>query len=324
MRTLLLAIVVGAAFLASFIAVGDDPPREQETTATPPAAPSPTLPALNDDQPREYPGLHNVVAYAEGFVSGSAPEGDAGFDTLRALGIRTIISVDGAEPEVDKATSRGMRYVHLPIGYDGFDDARKAELVRAVRDLPRPIYIHCHHGKHRSAGAAGTIAVSLGWLTNDAAVARMKVSGTAPNYTGLYSCTQKAAVLEAATIDAASAEFPAVTKPKSMVKAMVEIEEVVDHLKLIEKAGWKAPGDHPDLVPAAEAGRLADLLRNLDGDAGTKKRPPEFATLLAEKAKVAQALEDLLVAPQTDAAKATEQFKLVNASCKECHRSYRD
>jgi protein tyrosine phosphatase (PTP) superfamily phosphohydrolase (DUF442 family)/cytochrome c556 len=319
-----------AAAIVGLATVHADPPAASKTPTTESQkADGPlTLPAIDDEKPKDYPGLHNVVAYGEDFVSGSVPEGDEGFESLKALGIVTIISVDGAEPDVAKAKALGMRYVHLPIGYNGFDDTRKAELVRAVRDLPKPIYLHCHHGKHRSAGAAGTVAVSLGWLPNEVAVARMKVSGTAPNYTGLYSCTQKASLMQAAAIDAASNAFPEVARTNGMVKSMVEIDEVVEHLKLIEKAGWKAPADHPDLVPAAEAGRLADLLRNLGSDPDTKAKPADFATLLAKNAAEAQSLEDLLVAASPtaplDVAKATAAFKTVNASCKECHKAHRD
>src|SRR5262252_5118249 len=77
------------------------PPQAAPGTAQPaqaaPANPAPILPPpLDADQPSEYPGLHNVVAYALNFYSGSAPEEDVGFDSLKALGIKTIISVDGA------------------------------------------------------------------------------------------------------------------------------------------------------------------------------------------------------------------------------------
>jgi TonB family protein len=34
-------------------------------------------------------------------------------------------------------------------------------IVRAVRDLPGPIYVHCHHGKHRSAAEGANTDVSL-------------------------------------------------------------------------------------------------------------------------------------------------------------------
>jgi hypothetical protein len=176
---------------------------------------------------------------------------------------------------------------------------RKAELVRAVRDLPKPIYIHCHHGKHRSAGAAGTIGVSLGWMSNATAAERMKVSQTAESYTGLWACTAKAAPMMAAAIDAARADFPEITKPDSMVAAMVVIDEAFDRLKLVEKNGWKVPADHPDLAPAADAGKLADLLRLLVDDASLKSLDDagskDFAALLVDGAAKSSALEEALV-----------------------------
>lgn len=285
------------------------------------------LPTMNEAKPVDFDGLHNVVAYHEGFLSGGAPEGDAGFDTLAAMGVRTIISVDGAVPEVDAAKARGLRYIHLPIGYNGFDDERKMELVRAARDAlaEGPVYIHCHHGKHRSAGAAGTVAVSLGWLTSDEGIARMKVSGTAPNYTGLYECTAESSLVDPSVIDAVPADFPEVSQPATFVKAMVELDHVNDHLKAIEKAGWKTPADHPDLVPVAEAGRLVDLFRLIEAAQETKANPAEFAELIVRDRDRAQMIEDLLAGDEAlDPAKLSAQFKAIQASCKECHAKYRD
>jgi protein tyrosine phosphatase (PTP) superfamily phosphohydrolase (DUF442 family) len=294
-------------------------------------------PSMSDGVAKDLEGLHNVVAYHEGFWSGGVPEGKAGFEQLRSMGVKTIISVDGAVPDLELAKSMGMRYVHLPIGYDGFDDARKAELVRAVRDLPKPIYLHCHHGKHRSAGAAAAVAVSLGWMTNEQAAARMKVSGTAAGYKGLWSCTAKAAPMAAAVIDAASASFPEVTRPESFVASMVAIDEAFDRLKLAEKAGWKAPADHPDLAPVADAGKLADLFRLID-EASLRKCSPEGAdelkSWMARSATAAAQLEAALeragkTAPEgpeaaSQRAAATALMAGLAADCKACHAKYRD
>jgi protein tyrosine phosphatase (PTP) superfamily phosphohydrolase (DUF442 family) len=298
---------------------------------------APPPPSMSDDAAKDLEGLHNVVAYHEGFWSGGVPEGKAGFEQLRSMGVKTIISVDGAVPDLELAKSMGMRYVHLPIGYDGFDDARKAELVRAVRDLPKPIYLHCHHGKHRSAGAAAAVAVSLGWMTNEQAAARMKVSGTAAGYKGLWSCTAKAAPMAAAVIDAASASFPEVTRPESFVASMVAIDEAFDRLKLAEKAGWKAPADHPDLAPIADAGKLADLFRLID-EASLRKCSPEGAdelkSWMARSATAAAQLEAALeragkTAPEgpdaaSQRAAATALMAGLAADCKACHAKYRD
>ena len=285
-----------------------------------------------EDEPRDFAGLHNVVSYQgagdKPFYSGSVPEGDAGFDALAKLGIRTIVSVDGALPDLERAKARGMRYVHLPIGYDGFDDARKAELVRAVRDLPKPLYLHCHHGKHRSAGAAATVAVSLGWMTNAEAAARMKVSGTAEGYKGLWACAAKAAPMMAAAIDAARADFPEVTRPGSLVSAMLAADDALERIRLVERNGWQVPAAHPDLAPAADAGKIADLFRVLGSDvhveALCEADRADFRALLEANAKQAVALEELLAAKSIDAAKLGAAMKDLAAGCKACHVKHRD
>jgi len=282
-----------------------------------------TLPSVPATNPSDFPGLHNVVAFADGLYSGSVPEGEAGFDSLMSLGIRTIITVDGAQPDVDKAAVRGMRYVHLPIGYNGMDKTRTLEIARAIKELPHPIYLHCHHGKHRSAGALGAAAVTLGLLTTPQATAKMKISGTAPNYTGLYQCVNVAALANADELAAASNEFPQRSMTSGMVDTMVEIDDVFEHLKSIEKAGWNVPADHPDLVPAAEAGRLADLLRNLRDDEHTQARPAEFASALLIASKEVETVEEGL---QSGAAPAllSAKFKIVANTCRQCHVNYRD
>ena len=299
-------------------------PALPPTTA--PILPAQTPPPTTaTNAPIDAPGLLNVVAYGPSVWSGSAPVGDAGFATLKAWGVQTVISVDGATPDLTRANANGIRYVHLPIGYDGFDDTRKLQLVRAVRDLPKPIYIHCHHGKHRSAGAAATIAVSLGWLTNDAALARMKISGTAPNYAGLYACTASASLLTAATIDQASPEFPSVTRPNGLVEAMLAIDDTNDRLAAIERAGWKVPANHTDLVPVAEAAALADHLRLLAASPEIAARPTSFRDLLAKSQSIAQRLEDQLsTVPSGDPARLSADMQALQATCKECHASARN
>lgn len=306
----------------------------QSQPSTPPAPPRAEAqpaeaiaqPQLSDATPRNYPGIHNAVAYHPGFVSGSVPEGAEGFATLRAMGVKTIISVDGAAPNVDLAKSYGLRYVHLPIGYNGFDQARKAELVRATRDAMQdgPVYIHCHHGKHRSAGAAAAVAASLGWMTTQEAVARMKVSGTAPDYKGLYTCAADAQVMSAAAIDLVPANFPPVAAPKGFVKSMVQVDEAMESLKAIQKASWGVPADHPDVVPAAVAGQLADLLRVLPVGDRAQREGQAFSLALQQCADLAQRFEDALTAKPMDPQRVEAQFKALNASCKDCHVRFRD
>jgi protein tyrosine phosphatase (PTP) superfamily phosphohydrolase (DUF442 family) len=290
------------------------------------AASSEPLPSVDAPRPQDYPGVHNAVAFHDGFVSGSAPEGDAGFDTLAAMGIQTIISVDGAIPDVARAEARDMRYIHLPIGYNGFDEARRLQLARASRDAMTdgPVYIHCHHGKHRSAGAAAAIAAALGWKTPEYGIARMEVSGTSPRYTGLYECAAESSPVSMHALAAVPADFPSIWTPSTFVGGMVEIGRTFEHLKLIEQAGWTTPQDHPDLVAVAEAGRLADLHRTLESTAYSSRQPSDFAGIMRDGYTAAQALETLLLAPELDHAALRSQMERISTSCDACHASYRD
>lgn len=280
------------------------------------------LPAAHDAAPADYPGIHNVVAFGDGLYSGSQPE-EGGLESLAALGIRTVISVDGAQPDVDGAAALGIRYVHLPIGYDGIDEDRKLELARAVRDLPGPVYVHCHHGKHRSAGAASAIGLMLGRFSNEYADARMHVSGTAPHYKGLWACAADTRPVTDARLDTASNAFPSRWTTSGMVQGMVAIDEAFEHARAIEKAGWKAPADHPDLVPAAEVARLTHVLRLLRDDAESKRYGAEFMDLLAQSEAACDQLEQGIV-EGAQAAELSARFARVGQSCKACHADFRD
>ena len=81
-------------------------------------------PAWSGARPVEAAGLHNVFQLNERLYSGGGPEGDSGFASLKKLGVKTVISVDGARPDVARARAHGLRYVHVPIGYRGVPQAQ--------------------------------------------------------------------------------------------------------------------------------------------------------------------------------------------------------
>ncbi len=293
---------------------------ESHAEAVRPTIPMPTM---AETRPADLPGLHNVVRYAENLLTGAQPEGEDAFETLAGLGVRTIISVDGARPQVDLAAKHGMRYVHLPIGYDGISPQRKAELARAVRELPGPVYMHCHHGKHRSAGAGSAVAMALGLTDSATLLERMKISGTAPNYKGMWACATETPRLSAAELAKASNEFPSVYKTSGMVDGMVAIDVESDHVKGIEKAGWKTAEDHPDMFPAKASGGLERALRAMIADPETQAKDSEFVRLMVASADAATALNAAVNAGQAPE-ELSGLFKKVGQSCKDCHTKYRD
>jgi hypothetical protein len=202
-------------------------------------------------------------------------------------------------------------------------ERQKLEIARAIRDLPGPVYIHCHHGKHRSPAATAAAAVTLGLATPAEGLAFMRNAGTSPSYAGLFQCVEEAAVAPVSALNAASDKFPSVRKPTGVVAAMVEIDYAYEHLQEIRAAGWTVPNDHPDLVPAAEAGRLADQLRFSGEDSSSQAKGPAYVAMLADAIAKASALEEGIIRGEPrDQLEA--KWKLVAASCKECHAAYRD
>lgn len=277
---------------------------------------------VSELQQLEVPGCHNVIRLTPGLISGSQPHGDEAFKALAGLGVRTVISVDGARPDIEAAQAYGLRYVHLPFGYDGVPIERGLEVSRAVRDLPGPIYIHCHHGVHRgpAAAAIATVAVS-GWST-DQAIAFMKIAGTSPNYAGLYDSVSGMAIPTKDDLDAADNTFPATAKVPGFIAAMVDIDRRWDHLKAVREANWQATADHPDIDPPHEALLLLELLTELNRTPEVRAKAEDFRGWMLDAERAGGDLEQALRAD--DPAAAEEAFGWIGATCKACHGVYRN
>ena len=273
---------------------------------------------------REGGGVHNLVEWSPGVLSGSVPEGDAGFDHLRALGVKTVISVDGGRPAIEAAEARGMRYVHIPIRYNGVDPEDREAFVAAFRDLPRPIYLHCHHGKHRGPAAVALALVLTGELKADEAVAGMTIAGTAPSYSGLYQCVSESDALPPGAVALRGGDLPAIAHVEGYVEAMVSIEHAHDHLLQLQKSGWGPSAEHPDLVPAAEAGMLHDGARAAHADPVSARQPEDYRQWMQELLEESLALETVLAAPSVDRVEADRLMARIDANCKACHAIYRN
>jgi protein tyrosine phosphatase (PTP) superfamily phosphohydrolase (DUF442 family) len=274
--------------------------------------------------PRDQPGLHNVLRVSDKLLSGSGPEGDEGFGSLKKLGVKTIISVDGARPDVERAREHGMCYVHLPIGYDGVPRAQALRIARAVRDLPGPVYLHCHHGKHRGPAAAAVAKRCLdATCSAEDAVALLTEAGTATRYRGLYASAEGIERPSDAELDAVSADFPEAAEVNSLVRLMVEMDRRWGHLEQVRRAGWKSPPDHPDLDPAHEAVQLWELYRESARLAEVKERPRDFRRWLADGERSAKRLADALKVP-TDFAATRDAFESSAKVCAGCHARHRD
>lgn len=267
--------------------------------------------------------LHNVFRVTPRFLSGNAPADSESFAELARLGVKTLISVDGAKPDVEAARRHGLRYIHLPIGYDGVPTQRVAELAKAAQSAAGPVYVHCHHGLHRGPAAVALMCQATeGWSTNQA-LAWMRQAGTSPDYPGLY---QSAARFRPPSPEALSriTDLPQVTQSSSLVDAMVSIDEGLDRLKAAHKADWAKIPANPDLTPAHAATLLWEQLRELLRAEDTTKRPADYRNKLETAVTAADRLRQELTNPASTAATRDLALRNLTGSCSACHKTYRN
>jgi protein tyrosine phosphatase (PTP) superfamily phosphohydrolase (DUF442 family) len=309
--------VTGLCLLAA-LAAGCQPGGGSAPSSRPAAEAPPADPAKV-----EAAGLHNVYRITDKLLSGSSPEGDEGFESLRRLGVRTVLSVDGARPDVERAHKYGLRYVHLPVGYDGVPPEQALRIAKAVRDLPGPVYVHCHHGKHRGPAAAAAAHLLLDEECSVAtAVAEMQRAGTDPHYAGLYASPGRLTRPPPEELDRVPADFPEAAEVTALAQVMVGLDERWERLKQARAAGWKPPPDHPDIDPPHEALQLVEQYREAARLPRVQERGEEFRVWLADAAKDATTLEKALRTPGSAAAE--QAYRNAGAACTHCHAKYRD
>lgn len=266
--------------------------------------------------PLSAPALEHAFRVTDRFLSGSQPEGDAAFAELARLGVKIIVSVDGAKPDVTAARKHGLRYIHLPIGYDGVPTERLAEFARAAALPDGQIYVHCHHGKHRGPAAVAVMCqTSAGW-SPARAEAWLRQAGTADEYAGLYRSVREFQPPSAAAL-ARVGELPEVAKTPALVDAMVALDDHFDLLQAAQKAGWKT-------APADAATLLWEQLRELARTDDTARRPADYRTHLADSERAAETLRRHLRATPPDPAALDAAFKTASQSCAACHKAFRN
>lgn len=267
----------------------------------------------------ERAGLHNLIQVTGQLYSGSEPEGAEGFESLAKLGVKTIISVDGLRPNVEAAARHHIRYVHIPIGYDGIPDAAAASLRRAAHECTGPIYVHCHHGKHRGPAATAVICMAAQQVSANEAQRVLDLAGTGKEYAGLW---RDVAHYPSLNFEGPPPELVDVAKVDSLASLMASLDRHWDQLKLCREAGWATPTNHPDLVPLNEAVLVREFLQEGHRIVAPDAYEPQFHNTFTDAETIALDLEDRL--KQSDSAAATKAMTKLEASCKHCHTSYRN
>jgi hypothetical protein len=255
--------------------------------------------------------------------SGSAPDTEESFEELSRLGIRTILSVDGTKPNVVAARQHGIRYVHLPIGYDGVPTNRIVELIQAFQESHGPVFIHCHHGKHRGPAAAAVLCeATAGWSTNRA-VEWLHMAGTSPEYPGLYRSVTEFQ-MPARSMRMPHRPLPEIATTPPLVDLMVAIDGTFDQLRSAQKAGWSPPTPSDRRNSAELATIFWEQWKELRRIPSVQIRDEAFQKQLQAAEMEANTLKILLSQAPSNLEKASETMQSIGQHCTQCHQRYRN
>ena len=306
------------------------PPLELSSTAYQAAAVI-ELPAV---APAELPGLHHVYRLSDQIISGAEPVGVESFEELRALGVHTILSVDGKVPDHETAAQYGLRYVHVPIQYSGITEDELAKISKTFRELEGPFYVHCFHGKHRGPAAAAIGRVALDGVPRDQAIAEMRQwCSTSSKYEGLYKAVAVAEIPTASQTRAYPFDFEPAHKLTGIRAGMIAMPRTWDKLKELEKNDWRVDPEHPDVVPLQEAVQLHQLYSSLCDLDELKSKPEDYRGWMEQGRAASERLQRALSSCSQDEdvfaagewrTEALEAYELIADSCSSCHAVYRD
>lgn len=265
-----------------------------------PVPPSGKLP-----EPAVENGPENLIQVAPQLYSGAEPHTRDQFSALQKLGVKTIISVDGALPDTQLAHEFGMRYVHVPIGYDTIPGKAVGQLDKAVKELPGPFFVHCHHGKHRGPAAAAICGRAAGWIDDKAALNLLEQAKTGKNYKGLWESVRRFTPPEARSkeplVEQAEVDALAVV----MARLSRRFEELSSKPAKTEERRHLATLLQEDFV---ECARLQKV------DPKIKSQLAETGTLFADLHEKTDLSDEVL----------DRQIPLIKKRCDACHTAVRD
>ncbi len=111
------------------------------------------------------PGLRNVGRVAPGLYRGAQPEPE-GYQTLKKMGIRTVINLRAFHSEKEAVTEAGLQSVEIPMNMLKKIDPEAVEQVVAAMAAPenQPVYVHCALGEDRTGTVVAVYRMSRqGW-----------------------------------------------------------------------------------------------------------------------------------------------------------------
>jgi len=136
----------------------------------------------------DLPGLTNFARVSPTLYRGAQPT-EAGFRTLKSMGVRTIVNLRSAHSDRALIAGLGLRYVEIPSYAWSPSNEVVAKVLAVIRDPEnQPVFVHCQHGADRTGySVASYRIVEQGW-DRDSALRELRgfgfhaIWGAIPSY----------------------------------------------------------------------------------------------------------------------------------------------
>jgi len=257
------------------------------------------------------PGIERALRIDDRLVVGASPS-VASYRSLHELGIRVVVSVDGKPPDLEVIRAAGLRSIHLPIDYSGIEPDRLRSLARLAATETEPVYVHCHHGRHRAPAAAAILWMLRTSGSPDAALGILEKAGTARAYSGLWSAVRTHRAPDGSCLDA---PLPERVEVAGIIASMIEIDRLREALE-IEPVTGHAGGDDSAIL-------VLEQLRELDRLDPTGRVGDRWWVMdLDASIRAAEALVAHVPDPGRPDLRRTLLDRL-DATCTACHARHR-
>lgn len=163
--------------LASF-SMGACNGKPPSRAAAPADAKKPLTSADGLAKPRnDVPGLRNLARVHKGLWRSYQPRRE-GFQQLKKLGVKTVVSLRNTRSDRKYLKGLGLRYKRISIAPWNAKEERLLQVLKILTD-PRnqPAHVHCKHGADRTGLVVALYRVIVQGWTKDKALAELKRFG---------------------------------------------------------------------------------------------------------------------------------------------------